>query len=203
MKKLPDLAHMQSSPSGNVVIVSGPSGAGKSTVVARLLRECPLPLALSVSATTRPPRDGEQDGVNYYFLSRDEFFARRERSEFLEYKEVFGRGHWYGTLQSEVTTGLNAGKWVLLEIDVEGMLSALAAYPRAITIFIRPDSLAELERRLRQRGTESEEAVARRLEVARRELTYENKYRHTVINDTVERAVGEICQILTGYVHPA
>lgn len=186
---------------GKVVIVSGPSGAGKSTVMSGLLAAAPVPLVMSVSATTRPPRAGEQDGGDYHFLSREEFFARRDRGEFLEYKEVFGRGQWYGTLKSEVTTGLNAGKWVVLEIDVEGMLSALESYPDAITIFIRPDSLAELERRLRQRGTDSEEAIQRRLEVARRELTLAPRYRHEVINDTVERTVQEISQILASYTN--
>lgn len=187
---------MQPPAPGRVVILSGPSGAGKSTVVARLLESAPVPLILSVSATTRPPRKGERDGGDYHFLSREEFFARRDRGEFLEFKEVFGRGHWYGTLREEVATGLNAGKWVVLEIDVEGMLSALEAYPDAITIFIRPDSLDELERRLRQRGTDSEESIQRRLEVARRELTFASRYQHEVVNDTVERAVQEISQIL-------
>src|SRR5688572_12817880 len=116
---------MQPIADGHVVIISGPSGAGKSTVVNRLLEACKLPLAKSICATTRPSRQGEADGVDYHFLSRDEFFARRDRGEFLEHKEVFGQGRWYGTLKSEVTTGLNAGKWVVLEIDVEGMLSAL------------------------------------------------------------------------------
>src|SRR5688572_14577866 len=95
--------------SGRLVVISGPSGAGKSTVVRRLLAECPLPLVLSVSATTRKARPGEVDGVNYFFLSREEFSRRREAGEFLECKEVFGRGDWYGTLQSQVSAGLAAG----------------------------------------------------------------------------------------------
>ena len=142
------------------------------------------------------------DGSDYHFLSPEEFFAHRDRGEFLEFKEVFGRGHWYGTLKSEVTTGLNAGKWVLLEIDVEGMVSALESYPDAITIFIRPDSLGELERRLRQRGTDSEESIQRRLEVARAELDSSPRYRHQVVNNTVEQAVQEINQILASYTNP-
>lgn len=154
---------------------------------------------MSVSVTTRAPRKGEQDGVDYHFLTSEEFFQRRNRGEFLEYKDPYGRGQWYGTLRSEVTSGLNAGKWVVLEIDVEGMFSVVEIYPDAITIFIRPDSIAELERRLRQRGTETEESIERRLAVARRELTFADRYRHEVINDTVERAVEEICQILASY----
>jgi guanylate kinase len=185
--------------SGQLVIISGPSGAGKSTVVRELLARCPLPLELSVSATTRPPRPGEQDHVAYHFLSHAEFARRRGAGEFLECKEVFGRGHWYGTLRSEVTTGLAAGKWIILEIDVEGALAVLEQYPEAITIFLHPGSEAELESRLRHRGTESEESLQRRLEVARRELTYRPSYRHEVINDRVERAVQELCRILLSH----
>jgi guanylate kinase len=181
---------------GKVVILSGPSGAGKSTVVRQLLQCSPIPLRLSVSATTRRPRPGEQAGVDYHFLSQPEFAQRRNAGEFLECKEVFGRGDWYGTLRSEVTTGHAEGKWVLLEIDVQGALSVLEQVPNAITIFLHPGSLAELERRLRTRGTESPESLARRLEVARGELEFVHRYQFEVVNDTVERAVQEICQIL-------
>ena len=184
-------------PAGQVVIISGPSGAGKSTVVDRLLAECPLPLVLSVSATTRAPRTGERDGVNYHFLSKDEFDRRRQEGEFLECKEVFGRGDWYGTLKSEVSSGLKQGNWVILEIDVEGTLSALEHHGDAITIFLHPGSTEELERRLRSRGTDSDESIERRLAVAARELTYIDRYAHEVINDDVSRAVSEICEILT------
>jgi guanylate kinase len=186
-----------SAETGKVVILSGPSGAGKSTVVRRLLQCSPVPLRLSVSATTRSPRPGERAGLDYHFLSQEEFARRRQAGEFLESKEVFGRGDWYGTLRSEVTTGHAEGKWVLLEIDVQGALSVLEQVPDAITIFLHPGSLAELERRLRTRGTESPESLARRLEVARGELEFVHRYQFEVINDTVERAVDEICQILS------
>jgi guanylate kinase len=181
---------------GKVVIISGPSGAGKSTVVQRLLATCPVPLRLSVSATTRAPRPGEQDGVHYHFLAHGEFQRRRQRGEFLECKEVFGQGDWYGTLRSEVATGHAAGKWVLLEIDVQGALAVLEQIPDAVTIFLHPGSLEELAHRLIQRGTESAESIERRLDVARAEMQYVNAYQYEVINDTVERAVQEICQIL-------
>jgi guanylate kinase len=181
---------------GKLVIVSGPSGAGKSTVVQRLLADCSLPLCLSVSATTRQPRPGEQDGVHYHFLTPEEFQRRRARGDFLECKEVFGRGDWYGTLRSEVATGHAAGKWVLLEIDVQGALAVLAQVPDAITIFLHPGSLEELEKRLQLRGTETRQSMARRLEVARAEMGYVGKYQYEVINDTVDRAVQEICAIL-------
>jgi guanylate kinase len=191
------MAHDQSH--GRLVVISGPSGAGKSTVVRELLTACQLPLALSVSATTRRPRPGEVDGVNYFFLSHDEFARRRAAGEFLECKEVFGRGDWYGTLQSQVASGLAAGKWVLLEIDVEGTLSVLDQHPEVITIFLHSGSLDELERRLRQRNTESEDSLRRRLEVARRELSFKDRYRHEVINRDVPQAVREICEILARY----
>lgn len=184
---------------GKLVIISGPSGAGKSTVVRRLLDECPLPLILSVSATTRAPREGETEGVDYHFLSLEEFRRRQAEHLFLECKEVFGRGDWYGTLQSEVTTGLAAGKWVILEIDVQGALAVLQKCPDAITIFLHPGSAAELEHRLRSRGTEQEQALQRRLAVARGEMQFIDHYRHEVINDDVDRAVAEICSILEGY----
>ncbi|MFN0020913.1 MAG: guanylate kinase [Pirellulaceae bacterium] len=181
---------------GGVVIVSGPSGAGKSTVVRELLRKCPLPLARSVSVTTRAPRPGEQVGVDYHFLSKEEFQRRREAGQFLEFKEVFGRGDWYGTLQSEVASGLGAGKWVILEIDVEGAMSVLAAHPNAVTIFIHCGSLDELERRLRQRNTESEASIQRRLEVARGELALQDRYTWQINNTDVDQSVHQICDIL-------
>jgi guanylate kinase len=181
---------------GKLVIISGPSGAGKSTVVRRLLKECALPLKLSVSATTRAPRPGEIDGRDYHFLTVAEFQKRRENGEFLESKEVFARGDYYGTLRSETASGLSQGKWVILEIDVEGTLAVLEQEPAAITIFLHPGSMTELERRLRARGTDSEPSIRRRLEVARREMAVLDRYRYEVVNDTVDRAVQEICEIL-------
>jgi guanylate kinase len=180
-----------------LIIISGPSGAGKSTVVRRLLEVSPLPLVLGVSATTRPPRPGEVDGIDYHFLSPEEFAARRERGELLEAFEVFGSGYWYGTLRAEVGTGLAAGKWVLLEIDVDGAETVLREYPDAVTIFVSPGSMEELESRLRGRETESEETIRRRLDVARRELGRVAMYGYHVINDHVDRAVAEIGDILT------
>jgi len=188
---------MSNRPQGKLLIVSGPSGAGKSTVVRQLLKDCKLPLEMSVSATTRPPRAGEQDCVDYHFLSNEEFNLRRKAGDFLECVEVFGRGYWYGTLKETVTAGLKQGKWVLLEIDVDGAMKVIEAYPDALTIFVHPGSVEELERRLRSRGTESEAAIQRRLEVAKRELSFSDRYRFVVVNDKVENAVQKICEILT------
>lgn len=181
---------------GKLVVVSGPSGAGKTTVMKRVFQHSALPLARSVSATTRPPRPGETDGLDYHFLAPDRFAHLQKEGEFLECFEVFGGGHWYGTLRSEVTTGLMAGKWVVLEIDVQGAQAATAQYADAITLFIRPGSVAELERRLRHRATETEDALRRRLEHARWELDQAGAYRYIVINDDLDRAVEEVSEIL-------
>ena len=184
------------SATGRLVIVSGPSGAGKTTVLRRVLGAATVPLLPSVSATTRPPRPGEVDGVDYYFLSQEDFNARRARGEFLECFEVFARGYWYGTLKSEVASGLGGGKWVVLEIDVHGAAAVMEQYPSAISIFVQPSSMEELKRRLRGRGTETEEAIRRRLAQVDEELGLANRYRHQVINDDMDHAVQEICDIL-------
>ncbi|MBI3838354.1 MAG: guanylate kinase [Planctomycetia bacterium] len=180
---------------GKMIVISGPSGAGKTTLLKKLFDRRPDLLA-SVSATTRPPRRGEQDGVDYHFLTPEEFQRRRSVGDFLECYEVFGRGYWYGTLWSEVSPSLEAGKSIVLEIDVQGAMAVLEKYPAAITIFVRPSSEEELERRLRGRGSETEEAIERRLEVARRELACAHRYQHQVLNDDVDRAVQEICDII-------
>ena len=182
---------------GKLIVISGPSGAGKTTLLKRLYSASPVPLTTSVSATTRAPRPGEVNGIDYHFLSKDEFARRRERGEFLECFEVYHRGDWYGTLRSEVAPRLAAGKGVVLEIDVQGPLAVLVHYPNAVTIFVRPSSLAELERRLRDRGTESEAAIERRLEVARRELASADRYRYQVVNDDVETALKQLRDILS------
>ncbi|NCY01760.1 MAG: guanylate kinase [Planctomycetia bacterium] len=181
---------------GKLVVISGPSGVGKTTILRRLLDDVPH-LVPSVSATTRPPRSGERDGVDYHFLTAEEFDRRRRRDEFLECCQVYGRQYWYGTLVAEVAPRLAAGAWVVLEIDVEGTLSILARYPDAITIFVEPSHPDQLLQRLQGRGTESPEAMARRLEVARRELLQSHHYRHRVVNDDdVTAAVATIENIL-------
>ena len=179
-----------------LVVLSGPSGVGKSTLLRLLIERFPTRLRLSVSATTRSPRPGEQDGVDYYFLPPDEFSRRRQAGEFLECFEVFGRGHWYGTLLSEVTPSGGDPKWVILDIDVDGAAKVRRLFPGVLSIFLHPGSEEELERRLRSRGTESEEAIQRRLEVARREIDRAPEYQYTVINDSLDAAVERISDIL-------
>jgi guanylate kinase len=186
---------MNASSRGKLIVISGPSGAGKTTLLKKLFERC-RGLMASVSATTRPPRPGEKDGVDYHFLTPQEFQRRKDAGLFLECYEVYGHGYWYGTLAGEVSPSLQAGKSIVLEIDVQGAMAVLVSYPEAITIFVRPRSLEELERRLRGRGTESEASIERRLEGARRELEFAGRYQHQVINDDVDRAVQEICDII-------
>jgi guanylate kinase len=181
---------------GRLVVLSGPSGVGKTSVVKRLLEICPLPLHVSVSATTRPPRTGELHGVEYYFFDAAEFERRRQLGEFIECVEVYGQGYWYGTLRSEVVPRLKQGQGVLLEIDVQGAGKVLGEFPDAITIFVGPESWAELESRLRGRGTESEQAIQRRLAVARSELDAAVHYQHRVVNRTLDQVAQEICDVL-------
>lgn len=180
-----------------VVVLSGPSGSGKTTIVQRLVRECPIPLVKAISATTRPPRAGEVDGVAYHFLTDEEFARRRERDEFIETAEVYGVGYWYGTLKSEVDRARQAGGWSLLEIDVQGALRVMELHPDAITIFLKTPSSDVYEQRLRSRGTECEATIAKRVQRAREEVQFANQYRFQVVNDQLDRAVAEMIGILT------
>jgi guanylate kinase len=180
-----------------ILVISGPSGTGKTTLVNRLIAQSPVPLKKSVSATTRSPRAGEVDGDDYYFLSREEFLKRVENNEFLEYEEVHKTGQLYGTLKSHVDNAINNNCWSLLEVDVDGMKNITQIYPDAVTIFLLSPSQEVYEQRLRSRGTESEELITRRLQTAQRELTFADRYQYQVVNDQLDRAVQEICDILT------
>ncbi|MBI3866730.1 MAG: guanylate kinase [Planctomycetia bacterium] len=181
------------------VVLSGPSGSGKTTIVERLLERSKIKLIKSVSATTRKPRKNEVDGENYYFLTHDEFARRREQGEFLESAEVHGTGNWYGTLRSEIERARQQGGWALLEIDVQGAVQVMHKYPRALTIFLKASSEADYEKRLRGRGTDSEEIIERRLANARKELEQAPQYRYQVVNDDLDRAVGEIVNIISSW----
>ncbi len=180
---------------GKIVILSGPSGVGKSTVRRLLLERAPVPLVRSVSVTTRPPRPEERDGVDYYFLTPEEFARRKVAGDFLECFQIFG-GHWYGTLREEVERHLRAGRWVLLEIDVQGASQVMAIYPEAVSIFLLPPSLEELKHRLTQRGTEDAFSANERLARATQELKFANHYRYQVVNDNLDDVVNQIREIL-------
>ncbi len=187
---------MTSSVPKRIVILSGPSGSGKTTLVRRLVECAPVKLVKSVSATTRPPRPGEVDGDDYWFLSNDEFRRRLAKDEFIEHAEVFSSGFFYGTLWSELERAWGLDGWAFLEIDVQGAMKVVQQYPETVTIFLRTPSSAEFERRLRARGTESEEVIQRRLATAEKELQQAHRYRYVVVNDQLETAVSEICEIL-------
>lgn len=179
-----------------VVVLSGPSGSGKSTIVNRLVAESTVKLVKMISATTRPMRINETHGEDYYFLSDAEFRQKRDAGEFVECEEVHSSGFWYGTLHSELHRAADEGGWAFLEIDVKGALSVMEQYPNAVTIFLKTPSEEVFEQRLRARGTESEEVIQRRLRTAREELKSADRYRYQVCNDDLDRAVGEIIEVL-------
>ena len=179
---------------GKLIVLSGPSGAGKSTVIGHLLsiRE---DISFSVSATTRGPRPGEQEGVSYYFKTPEEFAALVEQGALLEHAEY--AGNCYGTPREPVDKLLEAGRTVILDIEVQGAFQVKKAMPEAIMVFLAPPSLAELERRLRGRATDTEEKIRLRLDTARREFALAGKYDYIVINDLAENAAGELNAIIT------
>ena len=177
-------------------VVSGPSGVGKGTLVALLRKRLPR-LGLTVSATTREPRPGERDGEAYHFLSDEEFDRRVADGEFLEWAWV--HGHRYGTLRSEVERVTGEGRSVVLEIDVQGGLNVREALPDAVLVFIEPPTAAELERRLRGRGTEDEASIERRLAGARDELACASRYDARIVNDDLDRACRELEGLIGKY----
>ncbi|MDD2966292.1 MAG: guanylate kinase [Desulfovibrionaceae bacterium] len=170
---------------GVVLIISAASGTGKTTLVKRLLAEFPN-FAYSISCTTRPPREGEVDGIDYYFLSREEFIARREQGYFAEWAEVYG--NFYGSPLKPMLEKLAQGQDVIFEIDVQGAAQVRLSIPEAQCIFILPPSLAELEKRLRGRGTDSEEVIARRMSAATQEIREAHWFDTWVVNDNLDIA---------------
>jgi guanylate kinase len=172
-----------------VFVITGPSGVGKGTLISRLLDRVP-DLELSVSATTRQPREGEIDGRDYHFLSREEFDRRIEAEDFLEFATY--SGNRYGTLRSEVRRRLEAGRSVVLEIEVQGARQVRAAMRESVQVFIAPPDPAVLRERLLSRGADSAEAIDARLEVAEQELAAQDEFPHRVVNDDLDRAAAEL-----------
>ena len=179
-----------------IIVLSGPTASGKTTIVNRLMQDTPVKLVKAISATTRPRRKGEVNGEDYYFLTTEEFEKRQENNEFLECEQVHGLGYWYGTLKSEVDRAAEEGGWPFLEIDVQGTLKLIEQFPQTITLFVRTSSDEEYEKRIRNRGTESEEVIEKRLATIRKELEQAQYYSHVIINDDLDRAVTEIGTIL-------
>jgi len=179
-----------------VFVITGPSGVGKGTLI-RDLRGRVAGLELSVSATTREPRRREEDGVDYHFLSPEEFAERADAGDFLEHATF--SGNRYGTLRSEIERTLDAGSSVVLEIEVQGARQVRAAMgEEAVLIFIAPPDPAALRERLSGRGTDSEEAIERRLETAKQELEAQQEFKHVVVNSELETAAGELEEIVRG-----
>jgi guanylate kinase len=176
-----------------VFVITGPSGVGKGTLIRGLMERLDA-LELSVSATTRAPRAGERDGVDYHFLSREEFDRRVAEGDFVEHADYAGRS--YGTLRSELEQRLAAGAPVVLEIEVQGARQVRAAMPEAVQVFIAPPSLQALRARLVGRGTDDAEEVERRLQVAERELSAQPEFAHVVVNDRLEDALDELVGIV-------
>jgi guanylate kinase len=181
---------------GPLIIVSGPSGSGKTTVLARLLERRDLPLHLSVSATTRDRRPGEQDGVAYHFWTRERFLEEKAAGAFLESAEVHGK--CYGTLRREVEPLREQGVGVLLDIDVQGFDQVLQKCSDFVSVFLKTATIEELERRLRKRHTEDEASLQRRLANARGELARAGDYDHQIVNNDLAGAVEELHQIVAG-----
>ncbi len=182
---------------GRVFVITGPSGVGKGTLIKGLMQRIPA-LQLSVSATTRPPRPGERDGIDYHFLSDEDFQRRLAAGEFLEHADYAGRR--YGTLRSELHDRVQAGIPVLLEIEVQGARQVRDALPDAIQLFITPPTLQALRERLQHRGTDDEAEVKRRLRVAEGELAARPEFAHVIVNDDLEQALAELQEIVAAAV---
>ena len=180
---------------GLLILISGPSGTGKGTVC-DLLRQ---KISYSISATTRQPRPGEQDGVNYYFYTKEKFREMIDQGQLLEWAEVYG--NFYGTPKQKVLDRLEAGEDILLEIDTQGALNVMKVMPEGLFIFLLPPSLEELAARLKGRGTETEESLHRRLGAAVDEIKLATKYRYVVVNDKVEDAEETIANIIEAEHH--
>ena len=179
---------------GNLFVVSGPSGAGKGSIIKQLIKQRPE-IWVSVSATSREPRQDEVEAVSYFFKSKDEFRRLIEQRAFLEWAEVFC--NYYGTLRQPVLDALKQGTNVILEIDIQGALQIKQMYDEAIFVFILPPSLDELEKRIKNRGSETEESLALRLKTALEEISYIEKYDYFIINDDLAESTRKLDAIIT------
>jgi guanylate kinase len=181
---------------GRLFIISGPSGCGKTTIRLALLNRCPW-LRYSVSCTTRPKRNGEADGEDYFFIPPAEFKSKIESGQWAEWAEV--HGNFYGTSDIFINETLTAGKDLLLDIDVQGTRQILKRYPGSITIFILPPGLESLKARLESRATESRQAIERRLKDAQNEMRCKDLYRYRIVNDNLDEAISEVVRIIESH----
>lgn len=192
---------IQEGKGGRLFIFSAPSGSGKSTIVQWLMKEHPeLKMAFSISATSRAPRGTEQNGVEYFFLTVEEFEQRIRNNEFLEYEEVY-KGGFYGTLKEQVEKQLEAGQNVVFDVDVKGGVNIKKFYgKRALSLFIQPPSVEELRRRLVGRATDSPEKIEERLAKAEYELSFAPQFDHIVVNDNLDDAKAETLKLVTEFL---
>ncbi len=186
---------------GKMLIISAPSGSGKSTIVQWLMTEHPeLKLYFSISCTSRPPRGSEQNGVEYFFLTPEEFREKIQNDEFLEYEEVY-ENRFYGTLKQQVENQRNQGQNVVFDVDVKGGVNIKKFYgDEALSLFIQPPSVAELRRRLEGRGTDTPEAIEQRLAKAGYEMTFAPQFDHVVVNDDLEQAKQDALKIISEFL---
>ncbi|HOI89288.1 MAG TPA: guanylate kinase [Candidatus Rifleibacterium sp.] len=183
---------------GFLFIVSGPSGVGKTVLCNAIVEKFAPTVVYSISTTSRAPRGGETDGQEYNFCSPDQFEAAIKRDEFAEW--AFVHGNYYGTPRRFLTDNLDAGRHVILNIDVQGAMKIRDSYPEAVMIFILPPTFEELESRIRKRNMDSEHSLQHRLENARQELSYRDQYKHAIVNDNLEVARRELIRIFADYI---
>lgn len=185
---------------GKVIIFSAPSGSGKSTIINRLMKHEELRMAFSVSCTSRPPRGEERDGVEYFFVTPDEFRRRIRNDEFLEYEEVY-KDRYYGTLKRQVESQLDRGENVVLDVDVKGGCNVKEYYgDRALSVFIQPPSVEELRKRLTGRATDAPDVIEDRIARASFELTFAGRFDRVVVNDDLEKATDEALRIVREFI---
>lgn len=188
-------------PNHKLIIIAAPSGAGKTSVTRHLLKTMPGKLAFSVSCATRQPRNNEKNGVDYYFITAEEFRHRIEQQEFVEWEMVY-EGKYYGTLKSEVERIWHNGQAPLLDVDVKGGIHIQQQFPhQSLSLFIEPPSIEELERRLKSRGTETPESLQARINKAAYELTFKNQFDRIVLNDNLDRACAEAEAIVRQFLN--
>lgn len=181
-----------------IIIISAPSGSGKSTIIHEMIRRG-LPLGFSISATSRPARGQERDGVEYYFLSADEFRRRVQAGDFLEYEEVY-EGRYYGTLRSEIDRIKTEGKIPVFDVDVKGAMNIKKAYEDSLSIFIQPPSIDALRERLTARATETPELIEQRLQRASFEMTFASRFDRVITNDILDKACDETFEVIQGFI---
>lgn len=185
---------------GKIIVVSAPSGCGKSTIINSILDKEQIPMRFSVSATNRSPRQGEEDGVSYHFLTTQQFHEAIANGDFIEWEQVYP-GRFYGTLRSEVERGIERGENIILDIDVKGAINVKRMFGnRAVTVFIMPPSIAELRNRLEKRGTDTEDVIAERIDKAEYEIGFAPQFDVTVVNDNLDKAIADTENVINNFL---